>query len=166
MVTHHFRVGRVQIHFIQDWNDLQIVFKGQVQVRNGLSLNALRSIYDEQRSFACRNGTRHFVTEVHVPRGVDQIEHKILSILRLVRHLNGVAFDGDSTLSFEVHIVERLVLHLPLCNGSSGLEESIGQGAFAVVDVGNDAEISNVFHRSRLERKISAECAASLRLKA
>jgi tRNA U34 5-carboxymethylaminomethyl modifying enzyme MnmG/GidA len=77
-----------------------------------------------------------------------------------------VAFDGDSTFAFEVHVVERLVLHLPLCNGSSGLEEAIGQGAFAVVDVGNDAEISNVFHRSRLEHKISAECAVSLRLEA
>jgi hypothetical protein len=33
-----------------------------------------------------------------------------------------------------------------------------------VVDVGNDAEVSNVFHRSRLGHKISAECPVSLRL--
>ena len=71
LIAYHFRVGRVQIHFIQDWNNLQIVFKGEVQVRNGLSLNALRSIYDEQRTFACCNGTRHFVTEVYVSGGVD-----------------------------------------------------------------------------------------------
>ena len=140
------------------------MLKRQVQIRNRLSLNALRGIYDQQCSFARRDGTGHFVAEVHVTGSVNQIEHIFLSIFGFVSHLNGVAFDGNSPLAFEVHIVERLVLHLPLCNGSSGLEQAVGQGAFPVVDVGNDAEVSNVFHRSRLGHKISAECPVSLRL--
>jgi hypothetical protein len=99
-----------------------------------------------------------------VPWSIDQIEHKLLSIFGFVGHLDGVAFDGDSPLPFEVHIIQSLVLHLALSNGSSGLEQPIGQGAFTVVDVGDNAEISNVIHRKGLRHEINAECPLSLRM--
>ena len=35
---------------------------------------------------------------------------------------------------------------MPLVNGLCKLKKSVGQGTLTVVDVGNDAEIANVFH--------------------
>ena len=164
LITHHLWIGRVQIHFIEDGDDFKVVLQGQIKIRNRLSLNALRRIYDQQSPLTCCDGPGYLVAEVHVPRSIDQIEDKLLSIFGLVGHLDSVAFDGNSPLPFEVHIVQCLVLHLALSNGSSGLEQAIGQGAFPVVDVGNDAEISDVIHRKGLRHKINAECPLSLRL--
>jgi hypothetical protein len=57
-----------------------------------------------------------------------------------------VALDGDSTLPLQIHVVQQLSLHLTLIDGSCKFKKTIGQGTFSVVDVGNDAEVANVFH--------------------
>ena len=76
-------------------------------------------------------------------RGVDEVEHIVFAVLLIV-HLDGVTFDGDASFFFEVHIVEHLSgRHF---DGLSAFEQSVGQGTFTVVDVGNDAEIANVVH--------------------
>ena len=42
----------------------------------------------------------------------------------------------------EIHGVEHLITHVPLADGAGQLEESIGQGRLAMVDVGNDGEVA------------------------
>ena len=37
-----------------------------------------------------------------------------------------------------------------LCNATTRLDQSIGQSRFSVVDMGNNAEIPNVFHAFQL----------------
>jgi len=37
-------------------------------------------------------------------------------------------------------------LHIPAGNGISHLQQTVGQGAFAVINVGNYAEVSNSIH--------------------
>ena len=51
------------------------------EVRQRLGLDALRGVDDENRALARRERPRHFVREVDVTRGVDQVE--------LVRHAVG-----------------------------------------------------------------------------
>ena len=43
-----------------------------------------------------------------------------------------------------VHVVEDLVLEFSLGDGAGAHEKAVGQGAFAVVDVGNDRKITNL----------------------
>jgi len=45
----------------------------------------------------------------------------------------------------ELHVVEHLVFELPLSDGACPLEEPVGQCALAVVDVGDDEEVADVF---------------------
>ncbi|MPN11782.1 hypothetical protein SDC9_159090 [bioreactor metagenome] len=73
------------------------MFDGHVQVRNGLSLNALSSVNDQQCSFASGNRTRYFIGEIHVSRSVNQVQGVFLAIMFMF-HLNGVALDGDAAL--------------------------------------------------------------------
>jgi hypothetical protein len=68
-----------------------------------------------------------------------------------------VALDSDSSLSLQIHIVKRLILHLTLAYCSSRLEQTVRQGAFAVINVGNDAKISNLFHREFVWCKITLQ---------
>ena len=51
--------------------------------------------------------------------------------------------DGDATLTLEIHRVEDLGLHLAGLERAGELEEAICQRRLAVVDVGDDREITN-----------------------
>ena len=50
--------------------------------------------------------------------------------------------DRDATLSFQIHVIQQLFLHVPICHGTRMLQQSIRQGALAMIDVRYDAEIS------------------------
>ena len=55
-----------------------------------------------------------------------------------------MALDGDAALFFEIHIIEHLTLgHL---DGIGELKQTVGKGRLTMVDVCNDAEVSDMFH--------------------
>jgi hypothetical protein len=59
-----------------------------------------------------------------------------------------VALYGDATFALKVHVVKHLGLRIAGRNGVGHLQKSVGQGALTVVNVGNNAEISDVLHRA------------------
>ena len=61
-----------------------------------------------------------------------------------VFHLNRMAFDGNTTLTLQIHIVEHLSLRY--LNGIGELKHTIGQSRLSVVDMRYDAEISYMIH--------------------
>ena len=78
--------------------------------------------------------------------GINQVEDVELTIGGFVFHPGRLELDRDAALPLQVHVVEELLLHVPCRHRAGGLQQAVGQGRFAVVDVGNDAEIANVFH--------------------
>ena len=121
------------------------MLQGQVEVADGLRLNALGGVHDEQGSFAGGDGAAHFVAEVHVARRIDQIQDVLLPVQGVV-HLDGLALDGDAPFTLQVHVVQVLGLHVTIGDGAGHVQEAIGQGALSVVDVGDDAEVADVLH--------------------
>ena len=86
-------------------------------------------------------------------RGINQVEDVDLAIGRGVFHAGWLELDGDAAFALKLHVVEKLRLHVASRNGAGILQEPVGQGGFPVVDVGNDAEITdplngNVGHRA------------------
>ena len=75
-------------------------------------------------------------------RSVDQVEDILLAVVGVV-HLDRVALDGDAAFALQVHGVEKLILHLSGHDGTGTLEESIGQGCLAMIDVSDDTKITN-----------------------
>ena len=146
LVLHLVGLGRVEVALVDDGNNLQVIVDGHIQVGDGLRLNALRGVDYEQGALAGRYRARHLVREVDVSRGVDEVERIQLSVGGGVLHLYGVALDGDSALALQVHVVEYLRLHVLGLDGAGVLEQTVCQGGFAVVDVGDYAEIANMFH--------------------
>jgi hypothetical protein len=65
----------------------------------------------------------------------------------LVVDLNGMAFDCDTLFPFQVHIIQYLIHHFPVTDGIGGLKESVRQSGFTMVNMRNDAEIPDFFHR-------------------
>ena len=53
-------------------------------------------------------------------------------------------FDRDSPFPLQIHGVEKLVFHLALADGVGALHQAITQRGLAMVDVRNNAEISDL----------------------
>jgi hypothetical protein len=83
-----------------------------------------------------------------VPGGVDQVDLVLLAVFRAVVHVHGVQLDGDPALPLQLVGVQDLLPHLASIQRRGMLKEPIGQGGLSVVDVCDDAEITNVieFH--------------------
>ena len=47
-----------------------------------------------------------------------------------------------------VHRIEHLVLHLARLEAAAELDEPVGERRFAVIDMGDDREITNILHES------------------
>src|SRR6185503_6887184 len=67
-------VSRRQIDLVEYGYDLEVALERQVRVGDGLGLDALGGVHHEERPFACGQAPAHLVAEVHVSRGVDQLE--------------------------------------------------------------------------------------------
>ena len=78
-------------------------------------------------------------------RSINEVKCVVFSIDRII-HLNGMAFDSNAAFALQVHIVKDLVLHFLGANGLCELEQSVGQGTLAVIDVSNYTEVSYIFH--------------------
>ena len=75
--------------------------------------------------------------------GVDEVELVVDPVVPAVVHPHGIQLDRNPTLALEVHRVEQLRLHVALRHRPGDLDQPVGQGRFAVIDVGYNAEISD-----------------------
>ena len=137
-------IGRRQVDLVDCREDLKAGVHGEKGVGHRLRLDALRGVDHEHRALACGKRTGHLVGEVNVTRGVDEVELVALTIVGHVLHAHGLALDGDAALALDVHRVEQLSLHVAMRHGVRLLENAVGHSRFAVVDMGDDGEVSDV----------------------
>jgi hypothetical protein len=137
------RIGAGQVDLVEHRNDLQIVLQRQIHVGQGLGLHPLAGIHHQQGPLTGLQRAAHLIGEVNVAGGVDQVEDVRLPVGRLVLHAGGLELDGDAALALQLHVVEELLLHVARGDGAGVLQQPVGQGRFAVVDVGNDAEVAD-----------------------
>ena len=147
------RLGCGQVDLVEHRDDRELVLHGEVEVRQGLRLDALGRVDEQDGTLAGSQRARHLVGEVDVPRGVDHVE-RVGRAVELPRHPDGLALDGDAALALDVHLVEVLRTHRPSVHDPGDLEHPVGQGGLAVVDVGDDAEVPDQVRRRcvRLQR--------------
>ncbi len=88
---------------------------------------------------------------------IDQVQ-----LHAFVVHAHGLQLDGDATLTFQIHHVERLLLHFAHLQCARLFNHTIGQGRLSVVDVRNDAEVTNV-HSVRSPAPQSSKWSEELR---
>ena len=75
--------------------------------------------------------------------GVDQVEHIIDTVVRAVIKPHGLGLDSNAPLPFQIHLVEELVLFIPVGNRAGIFEKAVSQGRFAVVDMSNNGEVAD-----------------------
>lgn len=144
-------IGGREVDFVDDGDDIEVLLEGEVDVGEGLGLDALSGVDDEDGGLDGLERAGDFVRKIDVARSVDEVE-----LVALVVHLNRGEFDGDSLFALELHGVEEPGFHLAFFDGVGEFHHAVGKGGFAVVDVGDDAEIPDFvdIHYSNYNIKI------------
>ncbi len=138
------RPRRLHVDLVQRRDDRQVVVDRGVGVGDRLGLDALGRVDEQDRPLAGGEAPRDLVVEVDVAGRVDQVQLVVLAVERVVDR-DGAGLDGDAALALEVHVVEELLAELALGDRPRLEQELVGQRALAVVDVGDDREVADVF---------------------
>ena len=67
--------------------------------------------------------------------GVDQVQIVYISVFGFVFYLDGSCLDGNTALTLDVHVVEKLLLHLSGGNALRCFQQTVGKRTLAVVNV-------------------------------
>ncbi|MNZ45695.1 hypothetical protein D3C78_635260 [compost metagenome] len=87
--------------------------------------------------------------------GVDEVQLVGFAVLRGVVQGDAVGFDGDTAFTLQVHGIEYLGFHFTRSQATAHLNEAVGQGRLAMVNVGDDGEIADmtqITHGSTLKK--------------
>ncbi len=76
---------------------------------------------------------------------IDEVEKVFLAVICMVNQADSLRFDGNAPLTLDVHVVKDLVLHLTFCEHAGGLDHAVRERGFAVINVCDDAEITDSF---------------------
>ena len=144
LVPRALHVGRGQVDLVEDGDDLEPAVEREVEVREGLRLDPLGGVDDQDGALAGGERARDLVGEVHVAGRVDEVERVLVPVARGVEQAHGVGLDGDAPLLLEVHGVEDLVHRLLGVHRAREGQQAVGQGGLAVVDVGDDREVADI----------------------
>ena len=136
------RVGRRQVDLVEDRDEREVRAHREVDVGQGLRLDPLRRVDDEDGAFAGLEAVADLVGEVHVTRRVDQVEAVDEAIVRGVLESDGPGLDRDALLALEVHRVEDLARHLPPLDRVGQLQQTVSERRLAVVDVRDDRKVA------------------------
>ena len=156
------RLGPGQIDLVDHRDQLEAVLDREVGVGDGLRLDPLGRVDDQQRPLAGGEAARDLVGEVDVAGRVDQVQVVGLPVGGPVLDPHRLGLDRDPALALEVHRVEHLGTHFLRVDGAGDLEDPVGERRLAVVDVGDDREVADLVHRrAEYGEDDSAACSAS-----
>ncbi len=137
-------LGGRQVDLVQHRDDLQVVLEGEIEIGQGLGLDALRGVDQQYRALAGGQAAANLVGEVDVARRVDHVQDMLDAGLAAgPRHPHVLRLDGDPALALDVHPVEVLGLGLTGVEHAGQAQHLVGEGRLAVIDVRDDREVAD-----------------------
>jgi hypothetical protein len=82
--------------------------------------------------------------------GIHQVQLVFVTVRPGVGQGNRLAFDGYAPLPLNIHVVQDLILKVPIIHQPDLLNKPIRQSGLAVIDMGNNAKItdkSGLYHK-------------------
>ena len=85
-------------------------------------------------------------------RSIDKVQHIFLPITGLIHAAHGLSLDSNTTLPLQIHGVQNLLLHFPFAQCTSIFYQSVSQRRFAMIYMGNNRKVADIFfnHRNAL----------------
>ena len=75
---------------------------------------------------------------------VHQIDLIGLAVFGSVHQAHGLRLNSNAALTLDIHSIEHLFLELSALDATTFLDQSVGKGRFAVIDMRDNREIANV----------------------
>ena len=142
-------LGGRQIDLVEHRHDLVIVVERLVDVGERLRLDALAGIDHKQRALTGGERAVDLIGEVDVAGRVDEVEDVGLAVTGAVIEPHRLRLDGDAALALDIHRIEHLLDHFALLEPAGRLNQPVGQRRFAMIDMGDNREIADVFDWGR-----------------
>ena len=129
-------IGTVDL--IDHDDDAMAQLQGTAEDETGLRHGAFRSVYQQDNAVDHLQDAFHFAAEVRMARSIHNVD------LGIAIGDGGVlGQDGDATFPFQVTGVHHALYHrLVISVHTALLEHGVHQGGLAVVNVGDDGDIS------------------------
>ncbi len=134
-------VGADPVHLVGERDARDPVAVGLPPHRLALRLDPVHRVEDHHRAVEDAQAPLHLHREVHVPRGVDEVE--LVAAPLEGAHRRG---DGDPALALQLHPVHhgQAVVDLPHLVGAAGREEeALRERGLPGVDVGHDPDVAD-----------------------
>ena len=136
---------------------------GKVQVGHGLRLYTLGGIDDDDGPVTSHQGASDLVGKVDVSGCIDEIQLVGVTVFGLVVERHRVALYRDTTLALQFHAVEHLIAKVPIRDRIASLNQPIRERGLAVVNMGDDAEVADVFDGGSRFHAVPSRCARKSR---
>ena len=141
------KIRATAIHLVDVAHARHAVIVGQTPVRLRLRFHARNAVEHHHRAVEHAQATVHLDGEIHVSRGVDDVDFLVAPERR-----HGGALDGDAALLFLFQIIggRRRFQILGIVNVDDGvlaprvIQNALGRRRLTGVDVGDDADIANI----------------------
>ena len=78
-----------------------------------------------------------------MPRRIHQVKLISLTVFGLIIKPNGLGFDGNTALFFNIHGIKHLLGHLTAFQPAAIFNHSVGKGGFSMVNMCNNGKISD-----------------------
>ena len=149
-----FQLGDEPVHLVDDENGLQLLDPGLAEHGDCLAAHALDGVDQHHGAIAQARGGGYLGLEVDVAGRVDQVDQVLVDVGGVVcggaaqhgeEERDGARLHGDAAellIGARVEVAD-LAGELGRYDAVCG-EEGIGERRFAVVDVGEDADVSDV----------------------
>ncbi len=151
-VQHVIEIGAHDVHLVDVDHAGDLVVVGLTPHSLRLGLNAALGAHNGHRAVQHAQGTLHLHGEVHVARGVDDVDAGLGTGLAVRPEAGGGGgSDGDATLLLLRHPVHGggAVVGLTDLVVDAGVEQdTLGGGGLAGIDVGHDADVSGILQRN------------------
>ena len=147
-----------QVNLVDDGHDFQIVVECKIDISQRLGFHTLRRVDNEHRPVAGSERTRNFIIKVDMAGSINQVEDILFPVIRTINRADCLGFDRNASLPLQIHVVEDLVLHFTLCEKTCHLNDAVGEGGLAVVDVGYYTEIADfaLIHEGSFFRDVTS----------
>ncbi len=141
-VQHLVRAGVLAVDLVDDDDRLGAVFERLLEDELRLRLRAVVGIDHQQHAVDHLHDALDLAAEIGMAGGIDDVDVVILPLEGGV-----LGADGDALLALEVHGVHDALLDLLIGpEGARLAQELIDERGLAVIDVGDDGDVANMFH--------------------
>ena len=142
-VEHLVRPGVLAVDLVDDDDDLRPALHRLLEHELRLRLRAVVGIDHQQHAVDHAHDALDLAAEIGVAGGVDDVD-----VVALVLERGVLGADGDAFFALQVHGVHHALIRLLVGAERARLtQQAIDEGGLAVIDVGDDGNVSDLIHK-------------------